>query len=77
MTAVVFDAGIDDGLRIKYPYRKRHEHRQTWKQQKLLHPFYVQWTNPHPVIQNHQQEDRRVYGDRVEGQAAFAAIPRP
>jgi len=25
--AVVFDAGIDDGLRIKYPYRNRHEHR--------------------------------------------------
>jgi hypothetical protein len=26
--AVAFDAGIDDGLRIKYPYRNRHEHRQ-------------------------------------------------
>ena len=77
MTAVAFDAGIDDGLRIKQLHRKRYEHRQTWKQQKLLHPFYVQWTDLHPVIENHQQEDRRADGDRVEGEAAFSAIPRP
>ena len=61
--AVVFDAGIDDGLRIKYPYRNRHEHRQTWKQQKLVHALPIQWSYLHPVIQNDQQENRRVYGD--------------
>ena len=32
VVAVAFDTGIDDGLRIKQPHRKRHVSRQTRKQ---------------------------------------------
>jgi hypothetical protein len=41
VTAVAFDAGIDDGLSINQPYRKRHVSRKTRKQQKLVHSLPV------------------------------------
>jgi hypothetical protein len=41
VTAVAFDAGIDDGPRINQPYRKRHFSRKTRKQQKLVYSLPV------------------------------------
>ena len=52
LTAVAFDAGIDDGLLIKQPYRSCHVSRQTRKQQKLVYPLPVQWADLLPPTEN-------------------------